>query len=219
VFETRARGRINISHSKAVATGVAGMGGIFSHQTSRREGEREKMTDADRTFFNDEIAILGQPVDWIPIGFATFFCEVTGEFAQPFSGASVSGTADAEASFQAKSKTDQQQWNFPSLGAGIATPIYHVLKVTIAFVIGEPFSISATLHAHAQERGRRAVRGDLAATLQLKTELLPIQVVRVNNPHVETVSAHQPRTKYYASSEAGATNVSLRSTELWLEHR
>lgn len=220
MFETEARGRVNILRNRAVAQGVAGLGEIFSKQATRLDGEREKMSDADRTKFHDTIAILGQPEDYVPIGLATFLCEVTGEFAQPSSGGNFSGTADAEASFTARGlggpKTDEDDWRF-SLHAGALSPVYRVLEVTVPFLIGQPIDIRSELDAKARERGWKAKPGDLAARLDLKTVLRPIIVQRVRDPVAKTLT--DSGTKYYTSSEAGARDVSLRAVHLALRHR
>jgi hypothetical protein len=220
MFETKARGRVNTLRNRAVAQGVAGLGKIFSKQATRLDGEREKMSDADHTKFHDTIAIWGQPEDYVPIGIATFLCEVTGEFAQPSPGGNFTGTADAEASFTARGlgspKTDQDSWNF-SMHAGTLTPVYRVLEVSVWFLIGQSIDISSELDAKAREQGLKAKPGDLAAKLDLKTVLRPIIVQRVKNPVAVTMT--NSGTKYYTSDEAGARDVSLRAVHLALRHK
>lgn len=219
-MKTHTHGYVNRSINRATADGPAGLGKLHSTTATRRSGLVESMRNADKTEFHDTIAIFGEPECCIPIGLATFRCEVSGDWRQPRSGASVTGNAAALATFGAQAAgapvVDRQQWNFPSLIGPQLQPVTRTLTVAVLFVIGQPIQIFATLNTDSRERTRQAALGDLDARLELQTRLQPIQVEWVTGSSASTLTASQ--TKYYTEDEAGGRDVPLRAASVVLQH-
>lgn len=219
-MHTRANSTVEQSASRANTEGLVGLGKLHSKSIVERSGGTESMRNEDRTEFHDTIAILGKPEFCIPIGLATFRCEVTGEFTQPRSGASATGSAEALAEFGVETDgvvvSDRQEWSFPSMLGPQGQPLVHVLTATILFVIGRPIRMFSTLNLSSVERALCVAQGDLSATLALRTVLQPIQVEWVSNSSAETISGTQ--SEYYTEDEAGAQDVTLRTARLLLAH-
>jgi hypothetical protein len=219
-MKTHAHGYVDISINRATADGPAGLGAISSTTATRRTGDREVMRDADDTEFHDTIAIVGDPEWYLPIGFATFLCEVWGSFSQPATNVNLTGSGNATAMFGAQAAgapaVDQDAWTFPSMAGPQAWPVIRILTATVMFVIGEPIQMFSTLNTRSRESARRPKSGDLDATLTLDTVLYPILVEGVSDPVAITLTDSQ--TKYYAAGEANAQDVSLRSARLVFAH-
>ena len=217
---THAHSYVDRSINRATADGPAGLGALFSTTATRRTGNFEVMRDADDTEFRDTIAIVGEPEWIVPIGIATFLCEVSGNFRQPHSGLSCTGSGNAAAMFAAATAgaagIDRDAWTFPSMAGPQSVPVFRVLTVTLVFLIGEPIQMISTLDTRSRERAHRPQAGDLNATLILSTVLHPILVAGVSDPVVITLS--DSNTKYYANGEANARDVRLRSARLVLAH-
>ncbi len=219
-LETQAHGRANIARNSAVAVGVAGLGSVKSATAIRTYAINDSMWDSDHTEFRDTIAIVGTPQWFLPIGVATFQCAVSGQFTQPLSGDNSVGSAAADAEFTAQAFTgpnrDSDNWSFPSLAAGVVTPVARILIVNVTFCIGAPIFINSRLNTRSRVKSSDAIPGDLAARLELATVLQPIAVSGVSDPVAITLT--DSGTKYYTQSEAGARDVPLRSTFLSLSH-
>lgn len=219
-IESHTRGHVNTLRNSATAVGSAGLGFVASRTWTRQRGRFETMRDADDTSFCDTIAILGKPEWRIPIGLATFLCEVSGHYSQQYSGSGSIGEANAKASFAARAftgpRTDWNSWCFPPMARPQHNNVLHVLSVTVVFFIGEPIYIASALNTRSREASLAPSSNDLAATVEIRTVLRPIIVEGVSDPMVVTCTNSE--TKYYAEGEAMAEDVPLRSTILAISH-
>lgn len=219
-MHTRADSTVERSDNRAKIEAPVGLGKLHSTSAIERTGDSESMRNEDRTTFHDSIAILGQPEFCIPIGLATFRCEVTGEFTQPLSGASAAGSAEAMAEFGVETNgvvvSERKEWSFPSMAGPQGQPVVHVLTAAVLFIIGQPIRMFSTLRLSSVEHAAHVGRGDLSATLKLQTVLQPIQVEWVSNSSAVTQPGSS--SKYYTEDEPGAQNVTLRTARLLLAH-
>ena len=188
------RGRAVELRDRAKTGAFAGFGNLAASIRTERHDGIEFLEDITRTRFHDDVRILGEPESWIPIGAATFSYLVEGDFDQPFGAQGVNGRSNMSASFEAVAlSADHASMgrHFPSLIGPQRQPVFQLLSVEILFVIGEEFSIRATLDGFATERKQGPPDSRLGARLSVSGTLQPIIVTGVESPQIVAASGTQ----------------------------